>query len=142
MRSVIAGAGRFGTQIAQAMSAAGHDVILIEADDERVAELAGQLAVTMLPGDACDPAVLEEAGALRADVLIAATGEDEDNLGISLLAKRQFAGPRVAARISEPGNEWLFDQRWGVDVAVPAAAPSSHSSRKAPTPPTPSPCCG
>jgi trk system potassium uptake protein TrkA len=77
----------------------------------------------VVTGDACEPAVLEAAGALRADVLVAATGEDEDNLVISLLAKRQFAVPRVAARVNEPENGWLFDDRWGVDVSVPAAAP-------------------
>jgi trk system potassium uptake protein TrkA len=67
--------------------------------------------------------VLEEAGAHVADLLVAATGEDEDNLVISLLAKRQFGVDRVVARINEDDNAWLFDDRWGVDVAVPAAAP-------------------
>jgi trk system potassium uptake protein len=67
--------------------------------------------------------VLEEAGAHTADLLIAATGDDEDNLVVGLLAKRQFAVPRVAARVNDPDNAWLFDQRWGVDVAVQASAP-------------------
>jgi trk system potassium uptake protein TrkA len=58
-----------------------------------------------------------------ADLVVAATGEDEDNLVVSLLAKRQFAVPRVAARINDPDNAWLFDEQWGVDIAVPAAAP-------------------
>jgi trk system potassium uptake protein TrkA len=51
------------------------------------------------------------------------TGDDEDNLVISLLATRQFAVPRVAARVNDPENAWLFDQAWGVDVALPASAP-------------------
>ncbi|HEU4421320.1 MAG TPA: TrkA family potassium uptake protein [Pilimelia sp.] len=123
MRSLIAGAGRFGAQVAEALSALGHDVTLIETDDDRVVELGGRTNASILPGDACEPAVLEEAGVLRADMLVAATGDDEDNLVISLLAKRQFAVPRVAARINDPENGWLFDQRWGVDVAIPAAAP-------------------
>jgi trk system potassium uptake protein TrkA len=54
---------------------------------------------------------------------VAATGEDEDNLVISLLAKRQFDVPRIAARINDDENTWLFDARCGVDVAVPSAAP-------------------
>jgi len=61
--------------------------------------------------------VLEEAGALKADVLVATTGDDEDNLVISLLAKRQFDVPRVVARNNYPENRWLFNERWGVDVA-------------------------
>jgi K+ transport systems, NAD-binding component len=74
-------------------------------------------------GDACELTVLEDAGAHTMDLLVAATGEDEDNLVISLLAKRQFAIPRVAARINDTDNTWLFDHHWGVDVAVPAATP-------------------
>ncbi|MEU7875401.1 TrkA family potassium uptake protein [Dactylosporangium sp. NPDC049140] len=74
-------------------------------------------------GDACEPDVLERAGALNADLVVAATGEDEDNLVISLLAKRQFAVPRVLARVNDRDDGWLFDQRWGVDVALPAEGP-------------------
>jgi trk system potassium uptake protein TrkA len=123
MRVLIAGAGRFGSQIAAQLSAAGNETILIEIDDDRVAGLTGVVAARLVAGDACEPAALEEAGALNADLLVAATGDDEDNLVISLLAKRQFAVPRVAARVNDPDNGWLFDHRWGVDVAVPAASP-------------------
>ncbi len=77
----------------------------------------------MIHGDACEPGILEAAGAHNADLLLASTGEDEDNLVIALLAKRQFAVPRTLARVNDPDNTWLFDQRWGVDVALPAAAP-------------------
>jgi trk system potassium uptake protein TrkA len=51
-------------------------------------------------------------------VVVAATGDDEDNLVISLLAKQEFAVPRVVARVNHPKNEWLFNENWGVDVAV------------------------
>ncbi|HVL33139.1 MAG TPA: TrkA family potassium uptake protein, partial [Actinomycetota bacterium] len=54
----------------------------------------------------------------RADVLVAATGDDEDNLVISLLAKQEFAVPRVVARVNHPKNQWLFNESWGVDVAM------------------------
>ncbi|MEU8862046.1 potassium channel family protein [Streptomyces umbrinus] len=123
MNVLIAGAGRLGTQIAQVLAAAHNEVTLIDADDDRIAELEGRLPLRLVAGDACEPALLEHAGALTADLVIATTGDDEDNLVISLLAKRQFAVDRVAARVNDADNAWLFDQRWGVDVAVPAATP-------------------
>ncbi|AVV45696.1 TrkA family potassium uptake protein [Streptomyces sp. ID05-04B] len=123
MNVLIAGAGRLGTQIAQVLAAARNDVTLIDIDDDRVAELEGRLSVRLVAGDACEPALLEHSGALTADLVIATTGDDEDNLVISLLTKRQFSVPRVAARVNDADNAWLFDERWGVDVAVPSATP-------------------
>ncbi|MET9295816.1 TrkA family potassium uptake protein [Streptomyces sp. NPDC003077] len=123
MRILVAGAGRLGTQAAQVLGAADNDVTLLDRDDDRVAALRGRLPVRLEAGDACEPAVLESAGAHTADLVIAATGEDEDNLVISLLAKRQFHVARVVARVNDAENAWLFDHRWGVDAAVPAATP-------------------
>jgi trk system potassium uptake protein len=123
MKVLIVGAGRLGTQIAQVLTATGDDVSLIDIDDDRIAELQGHISARLVAGDACEPTVLEDAGALTTGLLVAATGDDEDNLVISLLAKRQFAVPRVAARINDTDNGWLFDHHWGVDVAVPAATP-------------------
>lgn len=123
MKALIAGAGRLGTQIAQVLAAARNDVTLVESDDDRIAELEGHVPVRLVAGDACEPTLLEHAGVLTSDLVIAATGKDEDNLVISLLAKRQFGVPRVAARVNDAENGWLFDQRWGVDVAVPSATP-------------------
>ncbi|MEU3341209.1 TrkA family potassium uptake protein [Streptomyces sp. NPDC006668] len=123
MNVLIAGAGRLGTQIAQVLRAAGNEVTLVDTDDDRLAALEGRVPVRLVAGDACEPALLEHAGALTADLVIATTGDDEDNLVISLLAKRQFSVPRVAARVNDADNAWLFDQRWGVDVAVPSATP-------------------
>ncbi|MFE9882971.1 potassium channel family protein [Streptomyces sp. NPDC005784] len=123
MNVLIAGAGRLGTQIAQVLSAARNEVTLIDNDDDRLAELEGRVPARLVAGDACEPALLEHSGALTADLVIATTGDDEDNLVISLLAKRQFSVPRVAARVNDSDNDWLFDERWGVDVAVPAATP-------------------
>jgi trk system potassium uptake protein TrkA len=123
MNVLIAGGGRLGTQIAQVLAAAHNEVTLIDVDDDRIAELEGRLPLRLVAGDACEPALLEHAGALTADLVIATTGDDEDNLVISLLAKRQFSVDRVAARVNDADNAWLFDQRWGVDVAVPAATP-------------------
>jgi trk system potassium uptake protein TrkA len=123
MKVLIAGAGRLGTQIAQVLAAARNDVTVVDIDDNRIAELEGHLPVRLVAGDACEPALLEHAGAHTTDLVIAATGNDEDNLVISLLAKRQFDVPRVAARVNDTENTWLFDQHWGVDTAVPAATP-------------------
>jgi trk system potassium uptake protein len=62
--------------------------------------------------------VLEKAELKTADVVVAATGDDEDNLVTSLLAKQEYAVPRVLARVNHPRNEWMFSEQWGVDVAV------------------------
>jgi trk system potassium uptake protein TrkA len=69
-------------------------------------------------GDACEVSTLKDAGLDRCDVVVAATGDDEDNLVVSLLAKTEFAVPRVIARVNNPKNEWLFNENWGVDLSV------------------------
>ena len=68
--------------------------------------------------DACELASLEEADLASCDVVVAATGDDKVNLVVSLLAKTEFAVPRVVARVNRAENEWLFTEQWGVDVAV------------------------
>ncbi len=122
MRTIIAGAGRLGLELAHFLTAARNEVTLLDIDDDLVERLKGRTKAKTMFGDACDPAVLEEAGALNADILMATTGDDEDNLVISLLAKRHFDVPRVVARVNYPGNDWLFTERWGVDVPVSAAS--------------------
>jgi trk system potassium uptake protein TrkA len=123
MKAVIAGAGRLGTELAAVLAAAGNEVTLIDLDEERLADAANHVPARMVTGDACEPYLLEEAGARAADLLVATTWDDEDNLVISLLAKRQFGIGRVVARVNDPDNAWLFDQRWGVDAAIPSATP-------------------
>ncbi|MFJ4007430.1 NAD-binding protein [Streptomyces sp. NPDC090023] len=123
MKALIVGAGRLGTQIAQVLAAARNDVTVVERDDARVREFQGVLPVRLLHGNGCEPGLLERAGVATSDLLVAVTGRDEDNLVISLLAKRRFGVGRVVARVGEAENAWLFDRRWGVDVAVPATTP-------------------
>jgi trk system potassium uptake protein len=123
MKVLIAGAGRLGRQTAHLLSATGHQVVVIDTDQRALDQLDGEPVLRTVRGDACEPDMLERAGALNADLMVAATGEDEDNLVISLLAKRQFAIPRVFARVNDCDDGWLFDQRWGVDVALPADGP-------------------
>jgi trk system potassium uptake protein TrkA len=123
MRIVIVGAGTLGTQAAAALAGAGNDVTLVDANDRRLARVAARLpGVELVHGDGCDVGVLEAAGVLRADVLAALTGQDEDNLVVSLLAKRRCRVPQVVARVNEPGNRWLFGDAWGVDAAISASA--------------------
>ncbi|QNE73378.1 TrkA family potassium uptake protein [Streptomyces finlayi] len=123
MRALIAGAGRLGARIAQVLASAGSEITLVESDTARVAALRERHGARLTVGDACEPTVLERAGARVADVVLATTDNDDDNLVISLLAKRHFAAPRVVALVNDHERAWLFDQRWGVDVAVPASTP-------------------
>ena len=118
MRVAIAGAGSVGVAIAGDLHAAGHEVLLIEQDPDVVARQRGDLDVTWVVADACEVASLDAAGLATVDVVVAATGDDEDNLVVSLLAKQEFAVPRVVARVNHPKNQWLFTETWGVDVSV------------------------
>ena len=122
MRVVIAGAGNVGTAIATDLQAVGHDVLVIEQDPDLLAKLRPTLDVGWLEGDACEVNTLRIADVDKADVMVAATGDDEDNLVVSLLAKTEFAVPRVVARINHPKNQWLFNETWGVDVSVSTPA--------------------
>jgi trk system potassium uptake protein TrkA len=118
VKVAIAGAGSVGTAIARDLHANGHDVLVLELDPDLVERRRNELDVTWLAGDACEVASLDAAGLATTDVVVAATGDDEDNLVISLLAKQEFAVPRVVARVNNAKNQWLFNQSWGVDVSV------------------------
>lgn len=119
MRVVITGAGAVGRHLAMDLAHRGHEVTLIEQEIATL-EAAKEWApeVEMLLGDGCEPWVLEKASLSTADVVVAATGDDEDNLVTSLLAKQEFAVPRVLARVNHPRNEWMFNEQWGVDASV------------------------
>jgi trk system potassium uptake protein TrkA len=118
MKVSIAGAGTVGTYIAGELRDAGHQVMLIDRNVGLVSRLRPTLDITWFVGDACEVSSLHAAGVDGSDVMVAATGDDEDNLVISLLAKQEFAIPRVVARVNHPKNEWLFNETWGVDVSV------------------------
>ena len=117
MRVVIAGAGSVGRSIARELLRNEHHVLLIDrdADGERVQKVPD---ASWLQADACEIEALSEAGLADCEVVVAATGDDKVNLVVSLLAKTEFAVRRVVARVNDPKNEWLFDDSWGVDVAV------------------------
>lgn len=118
MKVAIAGAGAVGTFIAEDLKNNGHEVHLLEVDPDLVARLSPKLDVNWHAIDACEFESLRAAGMADVEVMVAATGDDEDNLVISLLAKQEFAVPRVVARVNNPKNHWLFNESWGVDVAV------------------------
>jgi trk system potassium uptake protein len=119
MRVVITGAGAVGRHLAADLAIRGHEVTLIEQDPGVLEAVEPEAPdVDLMLGDACEPWVLERAELSSADVVVAATGDDEDNLVTSLLAKTEFAVPRVLARVNHPKNEWLFSPQWGVDQAV------------------------
>lgn len=117
MKILIAGAGSVGRSIARELISHHHRVILMDKAPDA-------MRISSVPdaewelADACDVDALTAAGTDEVDVVVAATGDDKANLVISLLAKTEFGVPRTVARITNPKNEWLFDESWGVDVSV------------------------
>jgi K+ transport systems, NAD-binding component len=106
-----------GRSIARELLHNGHQVLLIDKDVDDVHVRTVPAAMWLL-ADACETSSLHEAGLADCDVVVAATGDDKANLVVSLLAKTEFGVPRTVARVNNPKNEWLFDEAWGVDVAV------------------------
>jgi trk system potassium uptake protein TrkA len=117
MRVAIAGAGNVGRSIAQELIENGHQVMLIERQPKMLRPERVPAAEWVL-ADACELSSLQEADLASCDVVVAATGDDKVNLVVSLLAKTEFAVPRVVARDNRAENEWLFTEQWGVDVSV------------------------
>lgn len=117
MYVIVAGGGKVGFALAQALLLGGHEVLCIERDPRRCAVIAEDLGSASVHGDGCEVKVLEEVGAQRADVFIAATGDDEDNLIACQLAKHRFHVPRTVARINNPKNKEIF-LVLGVDATV------------------------
>ena len=119
MKVAIAGAGSVGSAIARDLASKGHRVLVLELDPELVERRRLELPeVQWIAADACEVSSLDAAGLESVDVVVAATGDDEDNLVTSLLSKQEFAVPRVVARVNNAKNQWLFNEGWGVDVSV------------------------
>jgi trk system potassium uptake protein len=116
VKVAIAGAGAVGRSIAREL-VDSHEVTLLERNPAHI-DVDDIPAAHWRLGDACELTLLESVGLEEFDVVIAATGDDKANVVVSLLAKTEFAVPRVVARVNDPRNEWLFDENWGVDVAV------------------------
>ncbi|MDH6131566.1 MULTISPECIES: potassium channel family protein [Kitasatospora] len=117
MRVAIAGAGAVGRSIAAELLENGHEVLLVDKNPNSISVERVPMAEWLL-ADACEITSLDEAALQHCHVVIAATGDDKVNLVVSLLAKTEYGVPRVVARVNNPKNEWLFNESWGVDVAV------------------------
>lgn len=117
MYVIIAGGGKVGYYLTKTLVAEGHEVLLIEQDKREVARLSEELGQVVVRGDASEMSTMKEAGMERADVVVAVTGDDGDNLVISQLAKSKFGVSRTIARVNNPKNEELF-HRLGIDQTV------------------------
>ncbi len=117
MYVIVAGGGKVGYYLTKALLAAGQEVTVIEQLRRRFDLLREEFGDVAFLGDACEVRTLEQAGAARADLVAAVTGDDEDNLVICQMAKRKFKVKRVIARINNPKNEVTF-QMLGIDETV------------------------
>ncbi|TAK20976.1 MAG: TrkA family potassium uptake protein [Chloroflexota bacterium] len=117
MYVVVAGGGKVGYYLARSLLDEGHEVLILERDKQRADSIADDLGSIVLRGDACEASTLADAGASRADVVVAVTGDDEDNLVICQLAKKKFNAGRTVARINNPKNRQIFNLL-GVDAAI------------------------
>jgi trk/ktr system potassium uptake protein len=110
MYAIVAGGGKVGSNVTRSLLAMGHEVTLVEQDRERFEQLEAELGVVALHGDATEIHVLERAGIARPpDIVLAVTGDDEDNLVISQLAKEGYGVAKAIARVNDPRNQQHFD---------------------------------
>ena len=117
MKVVIVGAGSVGSSIARELLAHKHEILLIDLKPEVIGR-SGLRGAHWLVGDACELSTLQDAKLEDADVVVSATGDDKVNLVVSLLAKTEFGVGRTVGRVNNPKNDWMFNDSWGVDVAV------------------------
>ncbi len=121
MYIIVVGGGKVGYYLAKELVEEGHEVLVIEKDATKVEHIAEDLGDIALRGDGCEAATMEMAGFGRADMVIAVTGDDEDNLVVCQVSKAKFNVPRALARINNPKNEEIF-KRLGIDTTVSATS--------------------
>jgi trk/ktr system potassium uptake protein len=114
---IIVGGGKVGYYLTKELLAAGHELVLLEKDPGRARQIADEVGSIVLNRDGCEGTHLEEAGAKRASIVAAVTGDDEDNLVVCQMAKHHFDVPRTIARVNNPKNEELF-RHLGVDEII------------------------
>jgi trk system potassium uptake protein TrkA len=117
MYIIVAGGGKVGYYLAKTLMNQTQEVLIIERDKRKCEMISADLGSICQRGDATDSLLMEEAGMARADVVIAVTGDDEDNLMICQMAKKKFNVPRTIARINNPKNESIF-KLLGIDQTV------------------------
>ena len=121
MYAVIVGGGKVGYYLAKELTAENHEVLIIEQDAAKCERIAEELGDIVLRGDGCEATTMEIAGFGRADMVIAVTGDDEDNLVSCQGAKHKFNVPRTVARLNNPKNKNIF-KKLGIDTTVSATA--------------------
>lgn len=119
MYIIVVGGGKVGYYLAKELVESDHEALIIEMDSGRCAEIAEDLGDIVMRGDGCEASTLERAGAGRADIIMAVTGDDEDNLVVCQVARHKFNVPRTIARINNPKNEAIFTTL-GIDTTVSA----------------------
>jgi trk system potassium uptake protein TrkA len=117
MYIIVIGGGKVGYYLAKALLDEGHEILVVEKDAARTEFICGELGSVCLRGDGCEVATLTEVGTGRAEMFIAVTGDDEDNLVACQVAKHKFNVPLTIARISNPKNETIF-KKLGIDITV------------------------
>lgn len=117
MYVIVAGGGKVGFYLARALLNEGHEVLVVENNKRKAVSISEELGSVVMLGNADEARILEEAGANRADVVVAVTGDDEDNLVICQVAKHKFKVDRTIARINNPKNETIF-KLLGIDATV------------------------
>lgn len=117
MYIIVVGGGRLGYYLLKALVNEGHEVLLLEKDARICRNITEEMGSVCFRGDGCEAATLAEVGTSRADMLVAVTGDDEDNLVSCQLAKHKYNVPRTIARIRNPQNAALF-RKLGIDVTV------------------------
>lgn len=133
MYIIVVGGGNVGFHLAKELIEANHEVLVIEEDTQRAKDIADELGDIVLEGDGCEASILERAGTARADMLLAVTGEDQNNLVACQVAKQRFNVARTVARINDPKNEQFF-RKLEVDITVSAtSAIMAHIEQELPT---------
>src|SRR5262245_18493931 len=114
---LVVGGGKVGYYLTKELVESGHEFVRMEKDRDRASQIADEVGSIVVPHDGCEGKYLGEAGANRADIVAAVTGDDEDNLVICQMAKHHFDVPRTIARVNNPKNEELF-RHLGVDELI------------------------
>jgi len=121
MYIIVVGAGKVGYYLARELVEEQHEVLLIEQDPAKCASISEELGEIVIQGDGCEASTLEQAGVGRCDMIIAVTGDDEDNLVVCQVARHRFHVPRTVARVNNPKNEEIF-RTLGIDTTVSATS--------------------